>query len=364
MGRQTSGPTGTAARESITRLCATAPSPLGLLRAVADRIRDEVPYAAAGWQLTDPATLLATGGFAENVDPATHRLLIDNELTGADFVPFTGIARSRHAVATLSRATGGELDRSTRYRTISSPVGWGSDELRATFRSGGASWGQVCLARADGEPAFTAEEAAFLAAVGEQVGSGLRTALLLDRIRAAEPGALPGLVVLHDDGSVQAVSDDAVRWLRELPDEGLDLPSVVYEVARRARFLADTGRSGPPARARVRLPSQHWLVVHGARLRPRSPGRPTTAVVLEPARRADLAPLIVQAHDLTPREREITEMLLRGLPLGEIAPALWLSPHTVRDHVKAIFAKLGVRSRPELTALLFHEHYAAPGQER
>jgi DNA-binding CsgD family transcriptional regulator len=82
-------------------------------------------------------------------------------------------------------------------------------------------------------------------------------------------------------------------------------------------------------------------------------------VVLEPARRADLAPLIVQAHDLTPREREITEMLLRGLPLGEIAPALWLSPHTVRDHVKAVFAKLGVRSRPELTAMLFHEHYAA-----
>ena len=67
-----------------------------------------------------------------------------------------------------------------------------------------------------------------------------------------------------------------------------------------------------------------------------------------------------EAHDLTPRERAITEMLLRGLPIAEIARALWLSPYTIRDHIKALFAKLGVRSRPELTALLFHEHYTTP----
>jgi hypothetical protein len=36
---------------------------------------------------------------------------------------------------------------------------------------------------------------------------------------------------------------------------------------------------------------------------------------------------------------------------------LWLSRHTVRDHVKAIFAKVGVTSRPELTAKLFAEQF-------
>jgi DNA-binding CsgD family transcriptional regulator len=50
-------------------------------------------------------------------------------------------------------------------------------------------------------------------------------------------------------------------------------------------------------------------------------------------------------------------MLLRGVPIVDMATALWLSPHTVRDHVKAVFAKLRVRSRPELTALLFYEHH-------
>ena len=69
--------------------------------------------------------------------------------------------------------------------------------------------------------------------------------------------------------------------------------------------------------------------------------------------------LMLQACELTPREREIVEMLIRGLPIADMASSLWLSPYTVRDHVKAVFAKLGVRSRPELNAKLFHEHYAA-----
>lgn len=357
MGRDSAGPAG-AARAAITRLCAGGREPLDLLREVAGTLRAVVPYAAAGWQLTDPATLLATGGFAQNVDPATHLRLIENELTGADFAPFPAVARSRAAVTTLTRATGGELRRSARHRTINTAAGW-DDELRAVFRSGVTCWGQVCLARAAGEPPFSAQDAAFLAGITQQVGDGLRTGLLLDRARSVSAGSGgPGLVVLQDDGSVDAVSDDARRWLADLPDEGLELPSVVYEVARRARLLADTGVSGPPARARVRSTSGRWLSVHGARLRPITAGSPTTGVIVEPASRSELAPLILQAFELTPRESEITGMLVRGLSTAEIASSLWLSPYTVRDHVKAIFGKLGVRSRPELTAMLFHEHDA------
>jgi DNA-binding NarL/FixJ family response regulator len=40
-----------------------------------------------------------------------------------------------------------------------------------------------------------------------------------------------------------------------------------------------------------------------------------------------------------------------------MARALHLSPHTVRDHVKAILTKVGVSSRGELVAALFADHY-------
>jgi DNA-binding CsgD family transcriptional regulator len=40
-----------------------------------------------------------------------------------------------------------------------------------------------------------------------------------------------------------------------------------------------------------------------------------------------------------------------------MAEQLYLSQHTVRGHLKAIFEKVGVSSRGELVAKLFAEHY-------
>ena len=52
---------------------------------------------------------------------------------------------------------------------------------------------------------------------------------------------------------------------------------------------------------------------------------------------------------LSERESEITGLLAR---------ALVLSPHTVQDHLKSVFAKTGVNSRSELGGQIFLEHYA------
>ncbi|MEO3825976.1 helix-turn-helix transcriptional regulator [Actinomadura sp. B10D3] len=54
---------------------------------------------------------------------------------------------------------------------------------------------------------------------------------------------------------------------------------------------------------------------------------------------------------------EISQLVARGLTTSGIAAELVISPHTVRDHVKAVFAKAGVSSRGELVARLFAENY-------
>ncbi len=51
--------------------------------------------------------------------------------------------------------------------------------------------------------------------------------------------------------------------------------------------------------------------------------------------------------ELTPREREILELLAQGLTNNAIAEKLVLSPKTVRNQVSAIFSKLQVASRSE-----------------
>jgi DNA-binding NarL/FixJ family response regulator len=54
---------------------------------------------------------------------------------------------------------------------------------------------------------------------------------------------------------------------------------------------------------------------------------------------------------LTERERDILRMAGRGLPNPQIAQALHLSPGTVRNHLSAIYRKLGVHSRYEALAI-------------
>jgi DNA-binding NarL/FixJ family response regulator len=51
--------------------------------------------------------------------------------------------------------------------------------------------------------------------------------------------------------------------------------------------------------------------------------------------------------ELTERERELLELIARGLNNQAIADRLVLSPKTVRNHVSNIFSKLQVRDRAE-----------------
>ena len=49
--------------------------------------------------------------------------------------------------------------------------------------------------------------------------------------------------------------------------------------------------------------------------------------------------------DMTPRELEVLELLARGLENSEIAQVLFLSQHTVKNHVSSILIKLQVENR-------------------
>lgn len=166
-----------------------------------------------------------------------------------------------------------------------------------------------------------------------------------------------GVLVLDPDDGIESANGAADTWLDELgaddrsPD---DLPTVVRAVAAQSRRVATD--DGTRASARVLTPAGRWAVVRGSMLGDGSDAR--VAVIMEPVRPIEMAPLIADAYGLTDREREVTELVARGLTTNEIAAELHLSPYTVQDHLKAIFERTGTRSRGELVARLFFDHHA------
>lgn len=61
--------------------------------------------------------------------------------------------------------------------------------------------------------------------------------------------------------------------------------------------------------------------------------------------------LCPEATELTPREREITQMIARGMSTEEVAQELTIGVATVRTHLYRVRTKLGVRDRAQLVSL-------------
>lgn len=339
------------AREAIASMIGSRLDPLDLLDELRSRIARVVPHDAGAWMLADPQTVIPTSLIKDGpLGPEYGRRCLEHELFVPDFVPFTRLHHDGVLATTLLSATDGRPQLSPRYRELLEPAGLGP-ELRLLFRTGGATWAMASVARAAGEPDFDDDELAWLQSIAPDAGRALRATI------AHPPGepqtaSAPGMVVLADDGTVEYTTGAADAWLREISTEGVGLPMVVVSVALQARAeaLAAAPAYETPARARVRLDSGTWLYVHAAALRDASGTPKRTAVMLEAADGSQLLPLLVEVHGLSERERQVTEMLLAGLPTDQIAQSLSISRHTVRDYCKAIFTKLGVASRPELTA--------------
>lgn len=167
---------------------------------------------------------------------------------------------------------------------------------------------------------------------GLLAGLGYRVAEVVNRVDAFEPAlarTTPDLVLLDIElGSAVSGLDLAARLPPHLPfvfvSAHADPNTLVLAGARRpAGFVVK-----PFERAQLAATLEIALAQR-------------TAAPAMPADHPDLALL-------SAREREIVEHLLDHKRAPAIAKALFISPHTVRNHLKSVFAKLGVGSQQEL----------------
>jgi len=72
--------------------------------------------------------------------------------------------------------------------------------------------------------------------------------------------------------------------------------------------------------------------------------------------------LRLSAH-LTEREADILRALAEGLSNAEIAARVWLSPETVKTHIKSILSKLEVRDRTQAVVWAYRTGFVSPSSD-
>jgi DNA-binding CsgD family transcriptional regulator len=344
-------------------------------RGLADRVRDalradgdlprlaealytvvtrHVPFDFGCFATTDPATGLITWA------SKTRSLGVgDEEFAATEYGPpdinsFAEIARRRPPAGVLSIDTGGRPETCRRHRDFMAPRFGFTDELRAVFLSRGASWGVLALYRAENDPPFTAADAHQIGQLSELVADAIQRSLFrLDQgprtgrtsPRAAVPDG-PAVLIIDAADRITHLTPAAQSAVEEFGGwEHGSLPANVLAVVASARTRS------APSDTRVQGSSGQWMSLRAAPLLG-PPDRSDVVVTVEPTPRTALSRLALAAHGLTAREEDVALLVLQGADTRAIAGALHLSPHTVQDHLKSVFAKLGVSSRREMTAQL------------
>ncbi|MFD3704836.1 response regulator transcription factor [Nocardia sp. NPDC058658] len=329
--------------DRIGRVCQTAHSAKRLRELVLAEIRATIPFTGHVFALTDPVTAVATAPLADV--PGLDFGLLPDLIRARYLTPLNRWDTVRGTGAhSLLVATEGTPDRSLLWRTAQRDLGI-TDSAIVTFADRYGSWGFLELLRYTESP-FTTGELDALGTLTTTVTAGLRRAVGATFVESdAQLPALGPAVVLLDNtlrvrSQTAAAADSLLRLLP--PEEPIPpVPASVYNVAA-TLLAAEAGTPLGPATSRIHLGGNRWLTVKADRL------GPDIAVALEPSTAIERLDLFARAHALSTRESQVLTLLATGLDSHELAAELFLSEHTINDHVKAILAKSGTRTRQRL----------------
>ena len=350
----------------VERLALRALSRAEFFDQAAARLKRAIPFDGACWHTLDPGSDLITQHRLQDL-PDRFEVLADNEYAVADVNKFEQLARGARRAATMSQATAGRPQSSPRFRELLTPAGFGP-ELRSAFVADGACWGALILVRHAGQPEFTDADVDLVAGASSLFARAVRRGLVAEAAENAVPAAqAPGVLEFGASGELTRASSSAYSLLVELSgtsvEDGVRAPAVQAIASATRAAIAAAGRGAPALpSATVKTPAGTWLVLHGGLLG--APGSGEHAVFVQRAHPTLVAPLLLRAYGLTPREQQVTQLVLRGATTAQIAARLAISRHTVADHLKVIFDKTGARTRGELSATLFFGEHLPRIQDR
>ncbi|CAN7296404.1 helix-turn-helix transcriptional regulator [Arthrobacter sp. LjRoot14] len=361
-----------AASRSLERIGDLCGSPLedhDLRAALLAEIGGIVPFSSFVWPLTDPETCTGISPMARIPCPQELPALIRLKYVTTPG-RWTALIDNGPPAVTLRTATGGDPARSPLWNGVLRRYGV-VDVLSTVFADRYGCWGWLDLWRSADDGLFTDLEAKHLAAVAPVIAAGLRRSRAARMRLDAKPrrdvppvAGLPQQAVLTLDSELEVTSRSAsaADWLCLLqpgPRPFEAVPAEVFNVA--AQLLArEAGVDSHPASARVSIGSGRWAVLRSFRLDPRENGAAKLAVTIQECPAGERLDVFARCFGLTRRQRSLLELAAGGLDTAALAAALRISPYTVQDQFKLVFAACGVRSRNSLLALALGTERGGP----
>jgi DNA-binding CsgD family transcriptional regulator len=336
-------------RERIVRICDSVGDARALRLQLLGEIRQVVSFDAYAWLLTDPETSVGSAPLADV--PCLEELPRLIRLKYLTEVNRWTTLRSA-PVALLQEATGGDPSRSLLWRELLGRCGVG-DVASLVFRDRFGCWGFLDLWRSGTPARFHPAEAAYLAGIADPVTLALRRSQANALVACPSRGARLGPVVLllSPDLEVRGQTPETQEYLRMLVPPAGDrppIPASAYNVAAQLLAVeASVDRNLPSAR--VHLLDGLWVTLRAARIGDDEPGEERAiAVTIEETSPPERVALFVRAFGFSARETELLGHLVSGTDTRELARRMFLSEHTVQDHLKSIFAKTSARNRRTL----------------
>ncbi|MEO7069353.1 MAG: helix-turn-helix transcriptional regulator [Nostocoides sp.] len=300
-------------------------------------LRDAVGFDWYVWVLTDPTTAVGTDPLAETPDLGRLGHLVRLKY-GATVNRWTALADAA-CIGPSADAADPWLKEVRAQGAV--------DVLSGVHRDQHGTWGFLDLWR---NAAYDEDEVGLLRTVLPELTARLRRCRadeFAEPLRDKVPSG-PSVLLLDDDLRVLGATPSSTEVLRALLPTAPDarpVPASVFNVA--AQLLAsERGQDSHEPSGRVHVPGYGLLTLRASRVEPGG----QIAVAIAPTTLADRLDLFVRAHGLTAREADVVASLATGADTAEVARLLFLSPHTVQDHLKAVFARTGTRSRRELLA--------------
>lgn len=331
----------------ILQLAASTTDAQTLRVGVLGELRRVIDFDAYVWVLTDPQTWVGAAPLADV--PCVQRL---PELIRLKYLTpvnrWTTLRRGQ--VALLDKSTRGNLGLSLVWRELLASYDV-IDVASTAFRDRYGCWGFLDLWRVGARVPFSVADANALASVVADVTVALRRAQAATfTMPRAEPYRQTGAAVLllSPGLDVRAQTPETHDYLTRLlpPSEGgSPIPAIAYNAA--AQLLAnEAGVDDHAPSTRVHLSAGQWLTLRAARIGDSSTATSADiAVTIEGTTAADRLPLFASAFGLSRRETEVLAHLGEGRDTRDVAAALFVSEHTVRDHLKSILTKTRTRSR-------------------